>query len=125
MKHIFQLASEKRISFATLGISADWDVNAGIAHLSAIAHFDEVMIGRSWQNAGVLKYVYQGFPGRPATPQLLIVHRTIGDTTDLSGYAPYMVSNESLLSRKIGLYEIEHWLNQGAPLPSPMQPIQP
>ena len=55
-------------SFATIGVSKDLDVEAGIRHLRKYGHFDEIMTGRGWLNIGLLKYVYEGFPGYSSNP---------------------------------------------------------
>lgn len=111
-----ETAVEAGMSFSTLGVAKDWNVDAGIAHLSAFGRFDEIMAGRSWMNEGVLKYIWQTLPGAPSTPQVLVVERMV--TVPLAAGDRFKVSDESVITRKIGLDEIEQWVEAGMPLPN-------
>lgn len=105
-------------SFATIGVSKDLDVEAGIKHLQKYGHFDEIMTGRGWLNIGLLKYVYEGFPGKAATPQVLVVDRRKVRT------AGSAIQDEVLVLRKVGADEIAAWASLGTPLP-PLRPAKP
>ncbi len=108
-------AMEAGRSFTVTGIAKDWDVRAGVAHLETFGTFDEVMSGRSWMNEGILKYIWQTLPGAPSTPQVLVVERNVsvpGDTVDR-----FNVSDEAVIVRKVGLGEIQLWVEAGTPLP--------
>ena len=111
-----EAAMEAGRSFTALGIAKDWDVGAGVAHLATIGTFDEIMAGRSWMNEGVLKYVWQALPGKPSTPQVLVVERMVA--VPLAAGDRFKVSNESVITRKVGLGEIEQWVEMGTPLPA-------
>ena len=108
-------AMEADRSFTATGIAKDWDVHAGVTHLVTFGTFDEIMAGRSWMNEGVLKYIWQTLPGVPSTPQVLVVERKVsvpGDAIDR-----FKVSEEAVVVRKIGLGEIQQWVEAGTPLP--------
>ncbi|MDE2825842.1 MAG: hypothetical protein OXL40_00860 [Bacteroidota bacterium] len=108
-------AMEADRSFTVTGIAKDWDVRAGVTHLETFGTFDEIMTGRSWMNEGVLKYIWQTLPGTPSTPQVLVVERNVsvpGDTVDR-----FKVSDEKVIVRKVGLGEIQLWVEAGTPLP--------
>ena len=104
-------------SFVTIGVSKDLDVEAGIRHLRKYWHFDEIMTGRGWLNIGILKYVYEGFPGIAATPQVLVIDRRKDRT------AGSAIRDEVLVLRKAGSDEIAAWASLGAPLP-PLRPAK-
>jgi hypothetical protein len=105
-------AVDRLQAFSAVGIAKDHSIEAGIAHLRKFGRFDEVMTGRGWLNAGVLRYVYGAVPGPAATPQLLVVERVVhveeGDLT---------IDDRALLLRKVGALEILAWVAAGAPLP--------
>lgn len=111
-----EAAVEAGKSFTTLGVAKDWNVDAGIAHLSTFGRFEEIMSGRSWMNEGVLKYIWQTLPGVPSTPQVLVVERIV--TVPFAAGDRFKVSDESVIARKIGLDEIEQWVEAGMPLPN-------
>ena len=108
-------AMEAGRSFTVTGIAKDWNVRAGVTHLETFGAFDEIMSGRNWMNEGVLKYIWQTLPGTPSTPQVLVVERNVsvpGDTVDR-----FKVSDEAVIVRKVGLREIQLWVEAGTPLP--------
>lgn len=105
-------AQDLGLGFAAVGIATDVVAGAGIRHLDEFGAFDEVISGRGWSNAGVREYIFEAIPGPAATPQILMVHRTIDSDDD----SP-TVLGEQLLTRKLGLRQIADWVSQGAPLP--------
>lgn len=105
-------------SFAAIGVAKDWVIEDGIDHLDKFGRFDEVMTGRNWLNVGALKYMWDNLPGAPATPQVVVVDRTV-EGADASGYG---IRDEELVVRKVGTKEIRRWLEQGAPMP-PLDPV--
>jgi hypothetical protein len=108
---LVEKVAETGNSYTTVGIAVDLSTEAGLKHLSKFGQFDEIMTGRGWINEGVLKYVWQDHPGRAATPQVLIVRRTVRTEAGVE------VNEESILIRKIGLASVQDWLNAGLPLP--------
>jgi len=101
-------------SFSAIGVAVDWKPVDGIEHLRKFGTFDEVMAGRSWMNTGALKYMWEDIPGKPATPQIVIIKRK----NRIKRGVTYQVKKEELLSRKVGIQEIRRWRDRGIPLPS-------
>lgn len=102
-------AMSRDAGFATLGVAQDNVPQLGIEHLEKFGRFDELSVGRGWRNSGLLKYVYEEFPGPAATPQVLVVAR------DLIGEGgQWEVANERVLVRLTGVAEIAAWLQGGA-----------
>ncbi len=104
-------AAAAGIGFAAVGVARDLVAERGIAHLEKFGRFDEVMSGRGWANTGIQKYLYDGMPGPGATPQILVVARSVEYAT---GHVT--VVDERVLVRIVGLKEITAWADEGAPL---------
>ena len=102
-------------SFVTIGIAEDWSVKNGLGHLSKFGDFDEIMAGRGWLNEGIMKYVWKGSYGEPATPQVIVIDRFI--TVASSENLRYDMRDEELVVRKAGIDAIQRWLEMGTPLP--------
>lgn len=45
--------------FGSIGIALDWSPEMGVAFLSKIATFDEIMAGRNWIGTGAVRYVWK------------------------------------------------------------------
>lgn len=99
-------------AFAAVGIARDGIAATGISHLAKFGEFDEVMSGRGWANTGIQKYVYGDLPGEGATPQVLVVTRTLDYRL---GHVS--VVDERVLVRKVGIDEITDWVDAGAHVP--------
>ena len=95
---------EAGTGFATVGIARDVNIDAGIEHLAKYGPFDEAVVGRGWLNVGFFKYVYGEMPGPAATPQVLVVQRTVHRTGGQT-----WISDERVLRRFVGADEIMQW----------------
>ena len=104
-------ARAEQRGFVAVGIARDMGAANGLAHLRKFGAFDEVTSGRSWANIGLLKYIYGDMPGRAATPQVLVVSRTVHAEGGHYGFR-----DERVLVRAIGLEDIKAWILAGAPL---------
>lgn len=93
-------AERRGVGFATIGIARDRSAAAGIDHLGQFGAWDEVLSGRGWLNTGIIKYVYEDLPGRAATPQVVIVERSVRRTPTVA------IESESVLLRSVGLDQI-------------------
>ena len=114
-------AAARGMSFAALGVSRDTDLEIGVRYLRSVASFDEIFVGRGWLNHAIVQYVWQGIPGVAATPQILVLERSVaGPEAGASGR--YSVGDERLVLRKVGSGEIERWAADGAPLPERVLP---
>ena len=112
-------AADMGRGFMAVGVALDWSPLEGLDHLAKMGLFDEVSAGYNWGNSAALKYMYQDMPGPAATPQLLILERTLQVPDSNSPAITYMVTGERVLARKVGAFEIRQWLNNGLPLPHP------
>lgn len=108
-KSVAASAAAQSKRFVTVGIAKDIDASAGYEHLKRFGQFDEVIAGRSWLNLGALRYVFGQMPGRPSTPQVLVVDRTV--QFDDAGAT---VSGEVLVRRRSGLTELRAWASEVA-----------
>ena len=64
-----QQALDSGFSFSAVGVSIDWDVSRGNAHLAKMGRFDEIMTGRRlWGVAGQLWEEFMA-----GTPQVLVM----------------------------------------------------
>ncbi len=97
-------ADQQGDRFVAIGIAAEWSVDDGIRHLAKFGGFDEIIAGRNWNNTGVMRYVWQDFPGEAATPQVLVVRHRLLVAPQLRAFqAP------RLLARKVGVEELMRW----------------
>lgn len=99
-------------AFVAVGVARDGVAADGIAHLAKFGAFDEVLSGRGWANTGVQKYIYGAMPGEGATPQVLVVARSLDYEL---GHVS--VVDERVLVRRVGSEEIVAWATAGAPVP--------
>lgn len=100
------------MGFAAVGIARDGLAADGVAHLAKFGDFDEVMSGHGWANTGVQRYVYGAMPGIGATPQVLVVARSVDHRL---GHVS--IFDERVLVRKVGADEIITWARAGANVP--------
>lgn len=98
------------MGFATIGIARDRSSRAGIDHLSQFGTWDEVLSGRGWLNTGVIKYVYDDLPGRAATPQVIVVERSVRRTPTVA------IEQEGVVFRRVGLDQITRSVELGRSL---------
>lgn len=107
---------ERRWQFVMIGVARDRSPSQGLAHLEAMGPFHEVTTGRGWLNIGVQRYVFADFPGRAATPQVLLI---LQDVERRSG----AILGAEVLARKIGNVELQEWAHRGATIPQPASPL--
>lgn len=103
-------ATARGWAFVSIGVAANWGVDAGIDHLRKMRPFNEVAAGMSWLNSLALRYLFRDIPGEAATPELLVLTRGVRQSETLQVQATIDIGQEILLARKIGLPEIEHWV---------------
>jgi len=104
--------------FSAIGVARDWATSDAVGHLAKFGRFDELAVGNNWQNAAIQRYVWSDIPGPASTPQVVILERTVGSHPDTGlEDAPYVISDERLILRVTGYYDIIRWAEAGAPLP--------
>ncbi len=106
-------AAARQMGVAMMGVAKDIVAERGIRHLQRFGRFDEVTAGRGWRNSGIFRYVYDAFPGPAATPQVLVIARTLERTG-----AEWTISQERVLVRRVGLTEIRRWVKGGVRIPT-------
>ena len=102
---------ESEANFWALGISVDSDIKVGYEFLKMAVPFDEISVGRSWENSAALRYVLTDEFGGPMVPQVILIEREVGK--DASGLK---IQNEKVLLRLIGPEELKKWLSRNIPL---------
>jgi len=113
--HLEKLASSRGKSFFTMAIGIDLKPQNGYDHIRKFGLFNEVHVGRGWMNDSVVKYIWQEYPGAPATPQIIVLEREIHSPTEFGDR--FSVNNENILVRKVGYLEIRDWANNNFPIP--------
>lgn len=94
--------------YSTVGVSDHWLVSEGIRTLEAFGPFDEMVVGRSWFNSGLLRYMPEEPTGFPA------VIITVEDiTVEQSSWTSNGVSE---VRRLLGQRALEAWGASGFPL---------
>jgi len=104
-------------SFEAIGVAVDWVPREGLEHLRKTGEFDEVAAGANWANALVMKYFGERQPDPVATPQVLVVRRNVVKPTSAEGTFNYSAHNEQVLVRKLGVFELQRWVEDGVPIP--------
>ena len=105
-------AEAEGLGFAAMGVAQDNIAERGIEHLRQFGRFDELAVGRGWLNSSLLKYVYGEFPGAAATPQVVVVARSL-----IEHGGQWSVEAERVLVRLSGLSEIRRWVESGSQIP--------
>ncbi len=99
-------------TFSSIGVALDWNPQEGFNYLSKLAPFDELMAGRSWINAGALKFFWsETLGGSATTPQIVVYDRVIRNL----GNGQYELVSERQRFRKAGAREIIQWAQMTFP----------
>lgn len=106
-------AKQRGVGYKVIGVAIDSDFRRGVHFLKRFGYFDEVTSGSGRFNTAFVKYVYDEMPGEAATPQILVIERSI---TEKDG--DVSVSEERLLRRVRGRAAIGRWTEGGAVLPT-------
>ena len=98
--------------FRMVGVSLDWEPEAGWNYLRQFGAFDEVAVGSNWFGLHPEILMFSGAAIEPSIPQIVIYERTV----TLGGARPSFGPRRILRALR-GRDEIVAWLNAGAPLP--------
>ncbi len=103
-------------SFMAVGVAVEWSVPDGIDYLRKFGEFDQVSAGYSWANSLAMKYFWTDIPGIAATPQILVLSRslTVPERGEIGSF--YSVEGERIAARKVGTEEMRQWIENGLPL---------
>lgn len=114
IENVAKEALERKVRFATAGVGIDHRPSDAIKFFNKFGPFNELIIGRNWTNSGALRYLWGEFSGAPETPQVVVVARTLSDSSNWV----VQVKSERVLLRLSGLRQILRWINAGAPIPT-------
>ncbi len=112
-----QSAMRHKLMFHSVGVSLDASSADGIKYLESVGPFHEVLAGGNWVGLGAAYFLWSRFGPPVSTPQLLIIRRRIELQRIPPSARDYTVDDNRLLVRRVGLAEIESWIQTGAPIP--------
>ena len=99
-KQVREYAIHNGWAYVSYGISIDWNVEDGVRHLSKAGSFDQISTGRKWANESVMVYIWAKSYGPPATPQIVVVGRSIDHAfAETTGFG---IKGEEFLLRRVG-----------------------
>ncbi|MEM1125213.1 MAG: hypothetical protein AAGI71_01085 [Bacteroidota bacterium] len=106
-------ADKEGRSFATIGVALDWDVAKGFAFLQEAGAFDEIAVGRNWENGAALTHLWrpEGLETRSAAVPAVVVFER-----EVSVGASIVASDPVYLFEAMGVSALTDWLEAGAPL---------
>jgi hypothetical protein len=107
--------------FKTYGVGIDYSPQQSLDHLQRMGPFDAISAGDGWRSLAGSMLASGKLAGPRATPQLLVLRRLNRVSgPESNGFAE--IISEQLLVRKVGLFEIQEWLADGAVIPpSPLR----
>lgn len=105
-------AAQAGYEVTAVGVALDDDIDEGLRYLADVAKWDQIVSGGSWNNL-VARHVLpvQG------TPELAVFMRTSSRIEVPGGRIAETTRKNELIVRKVGLFEIQRWLELGAPIP--------
>ncbi|MGB3543436.1 hypothetical protein, partial [Rubrivirga sp.] len=99
--------------FAAVGVALDWDITEGFTFLQGAGAFDEVAIGRNWENAAALTHLWRpgGLENRQiAIPSIIVFEREILKDSGISASEPVYMFEAA------GAPALAEWVAAGLPL---------
>jgi hypothetical protein len=116
-------AARRGWSFEAIGIAVDWIPEEGLDHLRRLGRFDEVSAGYGWANLAAAEFFNDRVPEPAATPEVLVLRRSLTMPNSLDGPSGYVLANQQVVARKSGLVELRRWVQDGALVPAlPAEP---
>lgn len=119
-----RLRERYKDSFArvsVVGVAIDDSVDAGLHFLSELGSgnpggaFDQVVVGGSWLNEQVVRFVWREAISEAATPQVIVVARRVNTEAYLTE-SLIAVQDDQLVANPSGGAEILRWMQEGVPL---------
>jgi hypothetical protein len=75
---IAKLAADHHLAFSTTGVAVDASIERGLDFLKNVGPFDQIVVGREWENSAVLELMAAGgSESIIGIPQIIIYERTI------------------------------------------------
>ena len=109
-KHaIAGLAEAEHRKLRTIGVSSDWDVDAGLQFLRDCGPWNELVVGNNWYNSAVIEHIWNLPDTIGAIPQVIVFERSFV----LTGKRWVPVGKRYLI-RLIGKTELNKWFESGS-----------
>ncbi len=112
---------DKYARVGVVGVAIDDDPETGVAFLSDIAGgsvrtaFDQVVIGGSWLNEQIVRFVWREGVAEAATPQVIVLERIVDTSLYPSDYT-IGIGDDRIVANARGSSDIIQWLQHGLPL---------
>lgn len=119
-----QIRTRYKSSYAqvsVVGVITDMEVNAGLDYIASLGNgdaggpFDQVIVGGSWLNEQVVRFVWREQVARALTPQIIVIERPVNTDAYISA-STIRVENDTLVANPTGYHEILAWLEADMPL---------
>lgn len=107
---------------SVIGVLVDSNIEAGLKFVSKLSDgnpeqvFDQVSVGGSWLNEQIVRFVWREHAFRAASPQVLLIERSVNTESYLSNQTIAVDGSDRLLANPVGSEEIVGWIIQGLPL---------
>jgi len=95
--------------FRAVFVDMDWSPDSGLALAREDGTWDEIIVGRSWFNAGAERYIWGDSATTAVLPQLILIEQRV----EMGARARF--GTRQVLRRLVGLPAFQVWLRQGAP----------
>ena len=102
---IAELAQAEHRKLRTIGVSNDWDVDAGLQFLRDCGPWNELVVGNNWYNSAVIEHVWNLPDVSGAIPQVIVFERSF-----LMTGRRMVPGTKRYLIRLIGKHEVSEWL---------------
>ncbi|MTI89019.1 MAG: hypothetical protein FH748_13760 [Balneolaceae bacterium] len=99
------------ISYLSIGVSRDKNLNEGINHLLKVNKFNEISTGNDWHSVLLNHYIWDKGLVSSATPQLFFIKRRYSVDTTGSRRSIGKISDEEVISVLYGSEGIENGIN--------------
>ena len=106
---IARLAEAEHRKLRTIGVSSDWDVDAGLRFLRDCGPWNELVVGNNWYNSAVIEHVWNLPDTNGAIPQVIVFERSFV----LTGKR-WIPTGKRYLIRLIGKPEVSEWLESAS-----------
>lgn len=112
------IAESLNVGYRMAGVAVDRHPSQGLDHLRRVGPmFAEVSSGGEWQGLFVSSLIIPHDSGVMATPQILIIGRSVRHLENDTVPTQVEIADQWLLHRVVGLKAIERWTAEGYRLP--------
>lgn len=104
-----------------IGVALDEDLDEGLRFLSDIGKgalsgaFDQIIVGGSWLNEQVVRFVWREHIIEAASPQIVVLERPVNTEAYLAS-STIGVQNDRILTNPTGSAQIVQWIKDGVAL---------